>query len=352
MDDAAAVKQRFELEEAPVSGGPAGLSGIQKTAAFFLAIGEENTAKIIRKMDVEEVRDISAEMAKLSRVDAPEIERLFIEFTEKIVGADGLKGSIDATERLLSKIMTPEEVAAIMEDIRGPAGRTMWEKLSNVNEEVLAGYLRNEYPQTVAVVLSKIKSDHAAKVLALLPELDAVDIMQRMLAMEVVQKDVLDDVEFTLRTEFLTSLARTTRTDPHEQLASIFNALDRSTEQRLMGHMEDRNRESAERIKSLMFTFEDLEGLDNGGIQTLLRTVDKADLALALKGASEMFRDACIANMAERAAKIFKEDMQNMGPVRLKDVDEAQSKIIQQAKALAEAGEISIAMGEEEEMIL
>jgi len=340
------------IEEDNLSVEGVGLaSGMHKAAAFFLAIGEENASKLIKKLDVEEVREISQSMVKLGTVNAEEIEGLFVEFKEKLVGADGLRGNLDATERLLSKVMTPDQVAAIMEDLRGPAGRTMWEKLSNVNEEVLAGYLKNEYPQTVAVVLSKVKPDHAARVLALLPEMDAVDVMQRMLAMEVVQKDVLEDVEQTLRSEFLTSLARTTKSDPHEQLAQIFNAFDRNSEQRLMGHLEDRNRDSADRIKSLMFTFDDLSSLDNGGVQTLLRVADKADLALALKGASDELRDLVLKNMAERAAKMFKEDMANLGPVRLKDVDAAQAKIVGQAKQLADTGEITIATGDEEEMV-
>lgn len=347
----AALAAVTAANQAQGSAADLGLTGMQKTAAFFLAIGEDNTAKIMKRLDVDEVREISVAMAQLGTVDAVKIEKIFVEFTEKLVGADGLRGTLDVTERLLGKILSKEQVDAIMEDIRGPAGRTMWEKLSNVNEEVLAGYLKNEYPQTVAVVLSKVKADHAARVLSLLPELEAVDVMQRMLAMEVVQKDVLEDVEKTLRSEFLTSLARTHRTDPHEQLAHIFNALDRSAEQRLMGHLEDRSRDSAERIKSLMFTFDDLVGLDNGGMQTLLRNVDKGDLALALKGGSEELRDLVIRNMAERAAKMFKEDMANMGPVRLKDVDGAQSRIVIKAKDLADAGEIAIASGDDEEMV-
>lgn len=328
---------------------PSGLVGVQKAAALFLAIGEENAGKLIAKLDVDEVKVISAAMARLARVKAGQIETIFVEFTEKVVGADGFKGSLDATERLLMKVMSADQVALIMEDIRGPAGRTMWEKLSNVNAEVLAGYLKGEYPQTVAVVLTKIKPDQSAKVLSILPEMEAVDIMQRMLAMEVVQKEVLDDVEETLRTEFLTSLARTNRSDPHEMLAAVFNALDRNAETRLLGHLEDRNRESAEKIKALMFTFDDLKGLDNGGMQTLLRSVDKADLALALKGAPEAIRSLVLKNMAERASKILKEDMENSGPVRLKDVDAAQDRIVVIAKQLADAGDIQIAMGEEDD---
>jgi flagellar motor switch protein FliG len=239
-----------------------------------------------------------------------------------------------------------------MEDIRGPAGRTMWDKLANVNETVLANYLKNEYPQTVAVVLSKIKGEHAARVLAQLPESFAMEVVMRMLRMESVQKEVLDDVERTLRTEFMSNLARTSRRDAHEMMAEIFNNLDRNTESRFLAALEERNRDSAERIKALMFTFEDLSKLDPSGVQTLLRVVDKPKLGLALKGASETLRDLFFTNMSERAAKIMREDMAAMGPVRLRDVDEAQMYMVQVAKDLAARGEIVMAEGKGEDELI
>jgi flagellar motor switch protein FliG len=229
-----------------------------------------------------------------------------------------------------------------MEEIRGPAGRTMWDKLGNVNEQVLANYLKNEYPQTVAVVLSKIKAEHAARVLALLPENFAMEVVMRMLRMEAVQKEVLNDVEKTLRTEFMSNLARTNRRDSHEMMADIFNNLDRTTETRFMAALEERNKDSAERIKALMFTFEDLSRLDASGVQTLLRTSEKDKLSIALKGASEGLRDLFFNNMSERAAKLLREEMASMGPVRLRDVDEAQMYMVQLAKDLASRGEIVI----------
>jgi flagellar motor switch protein FliG len=210
---------------------------------------------------------------------------------------------------------------------------------------VLANYLKNEYPQTVAVVLSKIKPDHAARVLGLLPESFAMEVVMRMLRMEAVQKDVLDDVERTLRTEFMSNLARTNRRDAHEMMADIFNNLDRQTENKFLAALEERNRESAERIKALMFTFEDLGRLDPTAIQTLLRSVDKDKLAISLKGASESLRDLFFSNMSERAGKIMREEMSAMGPVRLKDVDESQMHMVQVAKDLAAKGEIIISEG-------
>jgi len=184
--------------------------------------------------------------------------------------------------------------------------------------------------------------------LALLPENFAMEVIMRLLRMEAVQKDIVDHVERTLRNEFMTNLARTARRDSHELMADIFNSLDRNTENRFMTALEERNRESAERIKQLMFTFDDLVKVDPGGIQTLLRQVEKEQLALALKGASDEVKQLFFSNMSERAGKMMKEDMEAMGAVRLKDVDEAQSAIVQVAKNLADSGEIVIVTGDEE----
>jgi len=146
------------------------LTGPQKAAIFMLALSEEQAGKLFEMMDDEEIRELSQNMANLGTVSAAVVERLFVEFADQLSSAGSLVGTYDSTERLLMKTIGKERVDQIMEEIRGPAGRTMWDKLGNVNEAVLANYLKNEYPQTVAVVMSKIKPDHAARVLALLPE--------------------------------------------------------------------------------------------------------------------------------------------------------------------------------------
>jgi flagellar motor switch protein FliG len=326
------------------------MNGPEKAALLLMSVGEDNATRLFSLMDDDEIKELSQAMANLGTVSAQMVERLLVEFADQISTTGSLVGNFDNTERLLLKVMDKDRVGNIMEDIRGPAGRTMWEKLTNVNETVLANYLKNEYPQTVAVVLSKVKSEHAARVLALLPEPFALEVIMRMLRMESVQKEVLDDVERTLRNEFMSNLARTNRRDSHEMMADIFNFLDRNMENRFLTALEERNRDSAERIKALMFTFEDLSKLDPGGVQTLLRHVDKDKVAISLKGASEEVRDLFFSNMSERAAKIMREDMQAMGPVRLRDVDEAQMHIVQTAKDLAGSGEIVIAdsKGEDE----
>ncbi len=328
------------------------LRGPQKAAILVMALGEEHAQQLFALMDDEEIRELSSAMATLGQVSSSILERLFVDFAEQISSTGSLVGSFESTERLLSKVMDGDRASTIMEELRGPAGRTMWDKLGNVNEAVLANYLKNEYPQTVAVVLTKIRPDHASRVLASLPESFAMEVVMRMLRMEAVQKDVVDEVEKTLRTEFMSNLARTQRQDSHEVMADIFNNLDRATESRFLGALEERNRDSAERIKSLMFTFEDLSKLDAGSVQTLLRAVDKDKLAIALKGAPETLNDLFFSNMSERASKIMREDMQAMGPVRLRDVDESQQDIVLMAKDLAARGEIIISEGKGEDELI
>jgi flagellar motor switch protein FliG len=335
----------------PAVEDPNKLSGPEKAAVILLSLGEEHT-HIWQQLDEEEIKEISQAMSSLGTISASAVEQILLEFVSGMSGTGAIMGSFEGTQRLLSAILPQDKVEGLMEEIRGPAGRTMWDKLGNVNEAVLANYLKNEYPQTVAVVLSKIKAEHAARVLSALPEDFALECVQRMLRMEPVQREILDKIEQTLRTEFMSNLARTSKRDSHEMMADIFNNFDRQTESRFVAALEERNRESAERIRALMFVFEDLNKLDPGGVQTLLRAVEKSQLGLALKGSSDGLREMFFSNMSERAAKIMREDMDSMGPVRLKDVDQAQMSMVQVAKDLAAKGEIMLAgSGGDDELI-
>ena len=328
------------------------LTGADKAAIFMLSLEAEHSAVLLENMEDDEIKELSITMSNLGDIDASIVERLFVEFADQISSTGSLVGTLDNTERLLLGSLDKDKVDMIMEEIRGPAGRTMWDKLGNVNEQVLANYLKNEYPQTVAVVLSKIKSDHAARVLSVLPENFAMEVIMRLLQMDTVQKEVLDGVERTLRSEFMSNLSRTQRQDSHEQMADIFNFLDRSTESRFMGALEERSSDSADRIKNLMFTFDDLTRIDQSGLQVLLRQVEKDQLAIALKGASDEIKDLFFQNMSERASKMMIEDMEAMGPVRVKEVDEAQSNVVNAAKKLADSGEIVIAGGGEDDELV
>lgn len=318
------------------------LSGPKRAAILMLALGEQYGGKVWAMLDDDEVRELSMHMSTLGTVEAEVVEDLLLEFVSRMSASGALMGNFDATERLLQQYLPSERVTGIMDEIRGPAGRNMWEKLSNVQEEVLANYLKNEYPQTIAVVLSKLKSEHAARVLAILPEDMALDVVGRMLRMEAVQKEVIERVEQTLRTEFMSNLSQTRRRDAHEVMAEIFNNFDRQTETRFITSLEEENRESAERIKALMFTFDDLIKLDAASAQTLMRNIDKDKLGIALKSANEEVRSFFLGNMSSRAGKMLMDDMAAMGPVRLRDVDEAQALLVNLAKDMAAKGEITL----------
>src|SRR4029078_6644714 len=318
------------------------LTGPERAAVLMLSLGEQYGAKIFGLLDDDELREISIVMSSLGTIEAESVEQLLLEFVSRMSASGALLGNYDATERLLKQYLPPDRVGGIMDKIRGPAGRNMWEKLANVQEEVLANYLKNEYPQTVAVVLSKLRPEHAARVLSILPEDLSLDCVNRMLQMGGVQKEVIERVEQTLRTEFMSNLSQTRRRDAHEVIAEIFNNFDRQTETRFITRLEEENRESAERIKALMFPFDDLIKLDSASAQTLMRNVDKDKLGVALKSANEEVRAFFLGNMSSRAGKMLMDDMAAMGPVRLRDVDEAQALLVNLAKAMAAKGEITL----------
>lgn len=315
-------------------------NGPQRAAALMLALGKEHGAPIWDQLSTDEIKELSSTIAALGRVPASVIDYLLVQFTTEVTSMASFHGSYETTERLLAGILPNEKVKEIMEDIRGPSGRTMWDKLSNVSESVLAGALKHEYPQTVAVILSKLRSDHSARVLSELPRDFAVDVIMRMLRMETVQKDVINQVEQTLKSEFMTNLSRSNKRDPHESMAELFNSLDRATEEAMLTALDGRAPESAERIRALMFTFEDLGNLLPAAIGVIVRNADKREMALALKGAPDQLKQLFFGTMTERAAKLMREDMASMGPVRARDCEEAQSTLVRLAKGLADRGEI------------
>lgn len=328
------------------------LSGPEKAAIILLVLGDRYGGEIWAALDEDEIRTVSRAMARLGAVTAEAVEALVAEFLSMMAQGGAVTGDFDRTEALLNKIMPKEKVYALMEELRGPAGRNMWQKLGNVQDQVLANYLKGEYPQTVAVILSKIRSENAARVLSLLPHEFALEVVNRMLNMEPVQKEVLDHIEETLRTEFISNLSQTSRRDSHEMIAEIFNSFDRQTESWFMAALDERNRDAAVKIRALMFTFEDLAKLDPGSTQTLIRFSDRDQLAIALKGAAPAMKKFFFSQMSTRAGKNMEDLMQGRGPVRLKEVDDAQTKIVILAKELAAKGEITIGKNRAEDELI
>jgi flagellar motor switch protein FliG len=328
------------------------LTGTQKAAVIILSVDEKHASKVLEMMTEDEIKAISHAMSSLGSLKKEVIDRLLFEFTNEISSAVSFTGNLETTERLLEKVVGKDKLSVILEEIRGPAGKNTWDKLGNVNEDLLASYLKNEYPQTVALVVSKLSPAHSARILSLLPEQLALDVMLRLLSMESVKKEILDGVEKTLRAEFINTLSRTQKYDSNVVMAEIFNNFDRNHEGKFMAMLEERAPASAEKIKSLMFTFDDLINVDSAGIQAVLRIIDKAKLAIALKGASPVIRDLFFGNMSQRAAKIMGDDLAAMGPVRMRDVDEAQAEIITQVKELQARGEIEISDGDSKDELV
>ncbi|MBS0236568.1 MAG: flagellar motor switch protein FliG [Proteobacteria bacterium] len=318
------------------------IGGVEKVATLMLMVTQDNASKIFGLLEEEEIKLISQAMSRLGLIPPDTIEQLISEFQNGMVDSASYLGNLQSTERFLRKILGKDKVEGILEDIRGPAGRNIWDKLSNVSDDVLANYIKSEYPQTAALILSKLNPQQAAGVLTQLNQEFAFEVMKRMIVMDNVKKEVLDRVEKTLRTEFIGSLGKSQKIDQNQVLAEIFNNFDRTHEAAFMTMLEKHDSSMAERIKSLMFTFDDLKRVNTIGIQAVLKAVDKSKLAIALKGASEEIRKLFMDNMSQRAAKILAEDMESMGPVKLRDVDSAQSEIINLTKSLIASGEAEL----------
>ena len=319
---------------------------------ILLALGAEYGKAIWSALDEDEIRVVTHAMVQLGSIEADTVEELIVDFVGNLSAAGAVTGTFDRTAQLLSQLLPPKQVEALMEEIKGTASRSMWQRLSHIDPEVLANYLRNEYPQTVAVILSRIRADHAARVLSILPDEFAVDVVNRMLKMENVQKEALEHIEETLKSEFVTTVSQTSRRDAHKSMAEVFNAFDRHTEARFLSALDQLNRDAAKKIRALMFTFEDLAKLDAGSVQTLMRQVDRDTLGRALKGAPESIRSFFFSNMSSRAAKNLQDEMAAMGPIRLKDADDAQNRMVNLAKDLADKGDILISKNRAEEELV
>lgn len=327
------------------------LNGPQKVAIVILSMTDENASKVLSMMSEEEVRDISHSMSQLGIV-GPELKQKTVrQFISDFSSDSAFFGNVQTTKKLLEKVFDKDKADALLDEIQGPQGKNTWEKLGNVGEEILALYLRNEHPQTAALVISKMAYEHSAKVLANLPEQFAFEVIVRMLNIDSVKQEILDRVEKILRAEFITTVAKAHKRDSSEVMAEIFNKFDRSTEVKYMSLLESQHPDAAKKIKDLMFTFEDLLKIDGRGIQALLRSIDKSKLTIALKGASEKVRELFMSNMSQRAARIVLEELEALGPVRVRDVDEAQSEIVNVAKELMTKGEIEIAEEGKDEYI-
>ncbi len=321
----------------------ASLPDSAKAAVLIMAMGNHQAEVLMKRFDDKELQRIGKAIAEVGRIKAGEVEDVILQFVQQVTSNADLNGSFAIAEKLLRAALPPERAEEILGQIGNAGdGYSMWEQLSQISPEMLSNYLINEYPQTSALILSKMNPQQASKVMGLFPDNINVEVMNRIVNLDNVQREVVDELEKTLRNEFVTTLGKSRQRDTHEVLADIFNNFDRATETRLMDLFEGQDAKSAEKVKALMFTLDDLVRIDNEGVQSLINSFPRDTLAVALKNTSRQLSEAFFRNMSDRAARILREDMAALGDVRLRKVEEAQKALVTLAKELSTEGVIEV----------
>ena len=324
------------------------ISGLRKAAILLLIMDDNMTKEIMKDLEEEEIEAIGQEIARLKLIPDSVVSRVMEEFTTKLGKRNKqVIGGEQKFKMLIKKSFGDEKAEAFLGNIeikRGMPG----EFLRRCDPKLLANVLRGEHPQTIALVLSTLGSKKSGEAIAALPERIQIEVIMRMASLEKVDMAVLAEVEAVIR-EQLENIggAEGRQLGGVEVVATILNQMDRTLESELLGKLEESNPDLAEKIRQLMFTFEDLTQLDDKSVQTLLKEVSSEDVGLALKGASDAMKEKIFSNMSERASAMLKEDLEAMGPVRLSDVEKAQIKIAMVAKKLEGEGKIILSRGSE-----
>jgi flagellar motor switch protein FliG len=322
------------------------LSGPEKAAIFLLMLGEDYASEVFKRLDDEEIRSVGRQMAKVDRVDKEDIAALLAEFKGDAGGGDIFLSGDDMLESALRRALTGDKAGEILEDIRSDWRLTLFQKARKLDPKVLVNFLRNEHPQTVALVLSVLDNSQAASILAELKEDIQVEVVMRMAELDKVSPEILVEIDRVLQEELLSVEGMEgQRLGGVEAVAEILNNADRGLEAQILEGVEEQRESLAEEIRRLMFVFEDLNGVDDRGIMAILKEVSTDDLKLALKTASDDLKEKIFGNMSQRAVEMLKEDMEIMGPTRIKDVEAAQQAIIKIAKRLEQEGKVQLASG-------
>jgi flagellar motor switch protein FliG len=318
-------------------------------AIIVMALDEDRSKRLLSQLNEEEIRRLSTAMARLGRADLQQVEEVVSEFRAEIGRSCNIVGGYHAAEKVLSSLLPPDKVAEIMDEIKGPNGKNIWEKLSHIQPQTLAGYLRNEYPQTAAVILTRLPAAHAAKIFRLLPNKLASDISLRMVRMSSIQRTVISDIEETLKREFTSVLARAYERDSTSIVADMLNRSEQDVVDRVLSSLEEKEPQVAARIRRIMFTFEDLQRIDPSTFGLLITEIPPDRLPVALASASEDLQALFMSQMSERARRMLQDEMESMLPPRRKSIEDAQSEIIGIAKRLIDEGRLVLLEQEEEE---
>ncbi|NOZ68831.1 MAG: flagellar motor switch protein FliG [Deferribacteres bacterium] len=323
--------------------------GYEKAAIFLSAVGEDVAAKILRNLDADVIGKISSYMAKIKTNDRSAVEGVFQEVSEKIEAGAIQLGGEEYVKKILTKGLGNDDAEKILEMVEK---ESPFDSLKWVNPRTLSNFLVTEHPQTIALILCFLEPEQAAEVMLTLPEHLRGDVALRVAETERIPESALEDIEEVLKVQLDVGKGRESKTfHGTKVIAEILNQCERSTEQSILEKIEEENSEIAEAIRELMLVFDDIEKIDDKGIQMILKEVSTEDLSLALKGASNSLKEKIFSNMSQRAVKILKEEMETKGPVRVSDVEKAQRNIINIARKLEEEGLIVIAGRGKEELI-
>ncbi|MCL6637750.1 MAG: flagellar motor switch protein FliG [Alicyclobacillus sp.] len=331
-----------------------GLTGRQKAAILLISLGPDVASKIYKNLSEEEVEQLTLEIANLRKVE-PELEEQVVrEFRDIAVAKDYIAlGGIDFAREVLEKALGSEQAERLLTRLTAALQVRPFDFVRKADPNQLVSFLQDEHPQTMALVLSYLEPQQAALVISSLPHDVQADVARRIALMNGTSPDVIAEVEQVLETK-LSSMASidSTQTGGVDAVVKILNGVDRGTEKTILEQLELQDPELAEEIKKRMFTFDDIVLLDSRSLQRVIRDVDPKDLQLALKVASQDVQDVIFANMSKRMAETFKEDMEFMGPVRLRDVEDAQQRIVAVIRRLEEMGEIIVARGGGDDIIV
>lgn len=318
------------------------MSGAQKSAILFLCLGEERGGALMQKLDVPEIRQITTAISTMGEVDASVVEEIMVEFGQKVSQIGGVVGSIEAARGLLKEFLPEERVAEILQEIDGNTTDNVWRDLSDLDEKQLVEFLRKEHNQTVAVILTRIRPDAAAKVLPLLGADRATDLIERMMEMDNLPNDTIMNIENTLRDDVLAKAGRSAEARVEGQLVSIFNKLDEDLFGSLSRELEERQPDQFRAIKQKMFVFDDLMKFEAVTLGKIMREVSGNTLPLALRGAKKEVREHFLESLPSRSRGMLQEEMESMGPVKSKDVKQAQSELVEAALRLVSEGVVEL----------
>lgn len=329
------------------------MSGRRKAAILMVTLGSEIAADIYRCLTDEEIEQITLEVANIGTIPQEQIALVIEEFYHTSMAKQYIShGGISTAREILEKALGPGKAMEIIERLQGMLQGTPFDFLKKVDPNHLLNFIQREHPQTVALILAYLNYDQSAVILSALPLEEQTEVALRIATMDQTSPEIISEVERVLERKIATVLSQEfSMAGGIEALAELLNRVDRGTEKSLMETIEEENQELAVEIKKLMFTFDDLILLDDRAIQQVLREVDFKELATALKGANDEVKQKIFSNVSSRAADNIREDMEFMGPVRVKQVEEAQQKIVAVIRRLEDSGEIVIQRGGEDSML-